>query len=465
MPAHAEAAAVEVSGTTLRVRLAQPDTGTFSTGAQVHPVAGGAIVSLHGNLRLADRTAGPGCQEVGAANAPQMPGSMPGAGGASFAATCSLEGVRVVEGQLGAIMGRQGWLSSINLPTNVTSISNLASSPGGDKIVTGGGGDRITGGSGDDTIDAGGAPDRDQEAPPKDGTAPPGEPLENLIDGGGGNDTFLLSGGTGRDIVTGGAGTDVATYADRFTVGVPGSTGVHVTLDGQANDGDPNLVQPDTFVLGEGDNIGTDVENLTGTKRNDRLIGNGLPNVLFGDEGVDTLTGANGEDTLIAREPPGNVSGTADVINCGAPPTPIRATRTRFGVIRGLSGSDRLEADLADPKPANCELLVDMAVDEPAAIKFASRARRAGRNRLRVKLTCPRAAKRRCRGTLRLAGRRSGSRTARFSIRRGGRRTVTLRLSARAAAALARPRVAARLVSNETGLEGPVNRVALVRVR
>ena len=82
-----------------------------------------------------------------------------------------------------------------------------------------------------------------------------------------------------------------------------------------------------------------------------------------------------------------------------------------------------------------------------------------------MKLTCPRAAKRKCNGTLRLAGRRSGSRAAKFSIKRGGKRTTTLKLSKKAAAAVARRRVVARVVSNEEGLKGEINRVALVRVR
>ena len=159
----------------------------------------------------------------------------------------------------------------------------------------------------------------------------------------------------GRDAVTGGTGTDLVSYAGRFTIGAPGSAGVHLTLDGQANDGDPNIDQLDSTALGEGDNIGTDVEDLTGTKREDRLIGNGLQNVLFGDEGVDTLTGGSGEDTVIAREPAVAGSGTPDVISCGSP-SPLRTTTSTFGVITTLSGSDKLEADLADPKPADCEL-------------------------------------------------------------------------------------------------------------
>jgi Ca2+-binding RTX toxin-like protein len=284
------------------------------------------------------------------------------------------------------------------------------------------------------------------------------------VDGGGGDDTFLLTHGTGRDVVAGGAGTDLVTYAGRFAIGPPGSTGVDVTVDGQANDGDPTIDQPDSTAPTEGDNVGVDVENLTGTKRDDRLIGNGLQNVLFGDEGLDTLTGGSGEDTLLAREPASAGSGTPDVISCGAP-SPLRSTTTAFGVLSVSSGNDSLQADLADPKPADCELLVDMAVAEPAPVKIANTARRARGKRLSVKLTCPRAAKRTCKGRLQLAGTRSGSGATRFSIKGGAKRTVTLRLSAKAAAAVARRRAVARLVSNEKGLKGEVNRVALVRVR
>ena len=465
----AAGATIEVTGATLRVTLGAPTTSTSGNGVQVLPLAGGgAIVSLHGSVNSGDRSVGAGCQQVGNANAGAMPSDFPGGGAAAFVATCDLTNVRIVEGRLGsASPGGQGWLSTINLPTNVTTTSNsgpLAGQGAADKIFTGDAGDRITGSDERDTIDPGGAPYKGQEALPPSGTVALDDPNRNIVNGGGGNDTFLLARGRGRDAVTGGTGTDLVSYAGRFTIGAPGSAGVHLTLDGQANDGDPNIDQLDSTALGEGDNIGTDVEDLTGTKREDRLIGNGLQNVLFGDEGVDTLTGGSGEDTLVAREPAVAGSGTADVISCGSP-SPLRTTTSTFGVITTLSGSDKLEADLADPKPADCELLVDMAVDEPAPIKIANTARRAGDDALRVKLTCPRAAKRKCNGTLRLAGRRSGSRAAKFAIKRGGKRTTTLKLSKKAAAAVARRRVVARLVTNEEGLKGEVNRVALVRVR
>jgi hypothetical protein len=470
IPMAAQAAAIDVTGAKLRVSIGPPASGGAGNSAQVQPLqGGGAIVSLHGSVSPADMTVGAGCQQVATGNAASIPFDFPAGGGGSprFAATCDMTGVRVVEGRLlNSNFGAQGWFSTIDLPTSVTAQSNSgnAAGQGGNKIVTGSAGDRITGSNDSDTIDAGSAPYKGQETLPPSGTAALDDPNRNFVDGGGGDDTLLLRRGTGRDIVTGGTGTDLATYAGRFAIGPPGSTGVNVTLDGQANDGDPAIDQPDATSPTEGDNVGVDVENLTGTSRADQLIGNGLQNVLVGDEGVDTLTGGNGEDTVIAREPASAGSGTPDVISCGAP-TPLRSATTAFGVLSTSSGSDRLQADLADPKPGDCELLVDMAVAEPAPINIANTARSVRGKRLRVQLTCPRAAKRTCRGRLQLAGKRAGSNAAKFSIKGGAKRTVTLRLSAKAAAAVARRRAVARLVSNEKGLKGEVNRVALVRLR
>jgi len=466
----ARGAGIEVSGATLRVTLGSPPSGASgSNGVRVDVLSdGGAIVSLHGAVNSSDMSVGAGCQQVAASNAGALLPPFPGSGSASFAATCSLAGVRVLEGRLRNPSGSQGWLSTLALPTNVTSLANTggAAGQGGDRIFTGAGGDRITGATEHDVIDAGGAPYKGQEALPPSGSTALDDPNRNVVDGGGGNDTFVQLRGTGRDVVTGGAGRDLVTYADRFTVGAPGSAGVDVSLDGVANDGDPDIDQLDSTAAGEGDNIGTDVEDLTGTKRDDRLVGSAAPNVLFGDEGVDVLTGGSGEDLILAREPAVAGSGTADVISCGSP-SPTKTTTSIFGVFSTTSttsGVDRLQADLADPKPASCELLVDMAVDEPAPVGIGRRARLTGR-RLTVGLTCPRKAQRTCAGELRMAGEKAGSRAVGFSIAGGARRSVTLKLAARVAKALARRRALARVLSTETGLEGAVNRVELLRVR
>jgi hypothetical protein len=315
-PAVAEGVStIEVQGASLKVPL-PPPSSTSRNAAQVVPTQdGGALVAVYGNT-VDTMAAGSGCQQVSNTNAPGI-SSVFVVGGPSFTATCNLTGVRLVEGRLlaGALPG-QVWQSTVSLPTKVTSTGGVSpSGVAGDLIFTGGGGDTITGGDGPDEIDAGGAPYRGQEVSVDD-------PLRNVVNGGGGNDTFKLAAGMGRDAVTGGAGTDLANYAGRFSVGSPGAAGVHVTLDGTGNDGDPNIQPSDSTTLGEGDNIGVDVENVNGTKREDRLIGSSVANVLFGDEGVDTLTGNAGEDVLLAREPATAGSGTPDVLSCGSPAPP-----------------------------------------------------------------------------------------------------------------------------------------------
>ncbi len=129
--------------------------------------------------------------------------------------------------------------------------------------------ENITGGSGNDTL--------------------VGSSVANVLDGGPGNDT--LRGGLAGDTFAGGAGTDTVDYSDKASV--------TASIDGAAND------------AGEADNVGTDVENLTGTGGVDNLTGDGDANGLSGAGGNDTLNGAGGDDNL--------QGGTgADTLNGGA---------------------------------------------------------------------------------------------------------------------------------------------------
>jgi hemolysin type calcium-binding protein len=480
VPAAAHAATIEVSGPLLRVEVPpSPEEGVRSAGLVSPLPDGAALVAIYG-VSPSQVTVGNGCQAVGTGNAPFQP--MPGTGQATLAATCNLSGVTALAAELTDAFRSQGWQSSLSLPTKVDAASAPSTvTPPGDLISTGSGGDTINAGNGPDEIDGGGAP---YLGPGTNTSVPSGfaKPDRNTLDGGGGDDRFLLdgqqtgSGALGRDLVIGGAGVDTVTYAARFGVGAPGQVGVQVTLDGEANDGDPSIDPPDSTAPGEGDDVGTDVENVTGTRREDTLIGNGGRNVLEGGEGSDTLTGAAGVDTLIAREPPSAGGGLRDTLSCGAPapppPPPPRSLTGRqqpapsiLGIFLLTStGRDRLEADLLDVPPADCEDVVVMAVDEPAAVEVGAAARLVA-GRLRVPLRCPRAARRTCRGTLRLAGRRAGGPAARFRVRRGARRTVRVRLGAAAARALAARGRVARLVSVERGREGEVTRFAYVKVR
>jgi Ca2+-binding RTX toxin-like protein len=87
---------------------------------------------------------------------------------------------------------------------------------------------------------------------------------------------------------------------------------VSVTLDGVANDGSPG---------GEGDDVGTDVENVTGGSGPDTLVGDADHNVLNGGAGRDSITGGPRSDTLLGGA--GNdlfaaADGVADSVDGGA---------------------------------------------------------------------------------------------------------------------------------------------------
>jgi len=105
-----------------------------------------------------------------------------------------------------------------------------------------------------------------------------GDGADTLRGGDGGD---VLNGGTGPDVMLGGAGGDLADYRSR-------TAGVEVSLDGQADDGEP----------GEGDDVGGDVERLRGGDGADRLTGNDGANTIYGGPGGDELIGEHGHDRL-----------------------------------------------------------------------------------------------------------------------------------------------------------------------
>jgi Ca2+-binding RTX toxin-like protein len=111
------------------------------------------------------------------------------------------------------------------------------------------------------------------------------------INGGGGNDTIVagpgndtMLGGPGNDMLNGGPGTDAASYASS-------ATGVRASLT-------------TGFATGEGTDVFSYVENLTGSQAIDRLTGSNVPNI---------LAGLGGDDTLDARDGRAN-----DAVNGGA---------------------------------------------------------------------------------------------------------------------------------------------------
>ena len=175
---------------------------------------------------------------------------------------------------------------------------------GNDQVSGGNGADTLVGGNGADTLDYTDATtpvsvtldgvNNDGRGGEGDNAVPDfeevlggsaddelaGTPEPEFLRGLDGDDT--LDGGGGPDELSGGTGTDMVTYASRS-----GPVSVNLAQPGQDGEVD------------EGDNITTDVENVTGGAGDDVLLGDGKANVLLGGPGADRLGGAEGDDLLV----------------------------------------------------------------------------------------------------------------------------------------------------------------------
>jgi Ca2+-binding RTX toxin-like protein len=111
-------------------------------------------------------------------------------------------------------------------------------------------------------------------------------------------DNVLDGGPSGSDSIYGGAGIDTVSYAS-----ITSASGVYVDLD------------PYGYGYGIASKNGgtsqdflSSIENITGSKNADTLIGNSVANVINGGAGADSLTGRGGFDTFVfnAREANGD---------------------------------------------------------------------------------------------------------------------------------------------------------------
>jgi len=143
----------------------------------------------------------------------------------------------------------------------------------------------------------------------------------------------FLDGGPGSDDMRGGPGSyDVASY--RLS-----PSGVIVTLDDRANDG----------VLGERDNVHSDIEDLMLSPYSDTATGDGAANyVEGGDGGNDTLYGRGGNDTLLTSD------GDDKVV--GGPGSDEIAT---------WGGDDRVNSRDGEPDTIRCGAGTDTVVADP----------------------------------------------------------------------------------------------------
>ena len=199
---------------------------------------------------------------------------------------------------------------------------SLMGEAGNDRLKPGPGNDVINGGAGTDTIlyddaTAGvsvtlgtiGTPSTGNGAPSQSeddsidsveditgsayGDVLTGNALANRIAGGAGNDTLSGFDGddvfdegdtsSGQDTINGGNGEDRVDYGSRLAA-------LQITLDGVADDGQSSPA--------EQDNLGDDVEDVTGGSGDDFISGNALDNKLDGMLGADTLSGLGGRDEL-----------------------------------------------------------------------------------------------------------------------------------------------------------------------
>jgi Ca2+-binding RTX toxin-like protein len=169
--------------------------------------------------------------------------------------------------------------------------------PIGASILGGNGDDSITGGAGADSIFGGNGNDQIFGMAGNDNLN--GNIGDDTINGGDGNDLLNGAGNhfaiaDGADVIRGGNGSDTVDYSERFH-----GVSVDLSVGGKANDGEK----------GEGDDVGTDVENIFGGDAADLLIGNAASNLISGGGGNDTILGGAGHDKLIGG--PGQDSTTS----------------------------------------------------------------------------------------------------------------------------------------------------------
>jgi Ca2+-binding RTX toxin-like protein len=192
----------------------------------------------------------------------------------------------------------------------------------GNDIITGNPDFRAAnGGQGDDTITGG---DGDSSILPGKG--------DDTIVARGGDDRILLW--SGRDDVDGGPGRD---FVDLHRAWAP------VVVD----------LRRDRAIVGDGrkrERIRlARIEDIRGTGRPDRLIGDGHDNVLDGGGGRDELIGNRGDDVFRTGDGvvPPRSSGIDDFLRGGAGDDLLQASRGDDYLVGG-SGNDRIEGQAGD---------------------------------------------------------------------------------------------------------------------
>jgi Ca2+-binding RTX toxin-like protein len=201
------------------------------------------------------------------------------------------------------------------------------------RIAGGLGDDTIHGGPEDDLIEAGFGSDRLYGGDGADGLIG-STPGPTYLYGGADGDLLAAGGGCAGGAIVGGPGRDDASFAE-----TPSHPGIlHVSFAARAAwiDAIPGC---DRVHLSPTD------EDMEGSFDNDVLVGDGGPNAMLGQPGVDSFYGGGGEDVIDARD------GVRDEsIQCGRgrAPKPGKPARGK--------PSGRALTDPFDPSPALCAI-------------------------------------------------------------------------------------------------------------
>jgi len=180
-----------------------------------------------------------------------------------------------------------------------------------ENVYGGSGPDDITGSSGNNVLEGRDGDDAIHGAAGND-TIVGGDGDDELY-GDAGNDTFdEEAADSGSDTIAGGAGTDTIDYSAR-------TGNLTITLTSTDTDGES----------GEGDDVGSDVENVLCGDGDDNVTGSDGNNVIDGGAGIDTIDGGAGNDVISGGLGNDDLSGGegddqvdgdggTDAIDCGA---------------------------------------------------------------------------------------------------------------------------------------------------
>ncbi|MFH2130969.1 MAG: hypothetical protein ABIK68_11415 [bacterium] len=205
--------------------------------------------------------------------------------------------------------------------------NRINSGAGDDLVLTGAGNDRISAGAGDDTISAGAGADEidggagidtisyresgegvsvDLEQGFGAGGDAEGDRLTNIenVEGSAHDDTLLgnqadnilsggagddhLSGGMGRDRFLGGEGSDTVSFDYTDPQNAQPAGGIDASLGGSTDQG---------FTRFDDDRLDS-IENVSGSRSDDRIQGNLADNIMDGGAGDDIISSLDGDDDL-----------------------------------------------------------------------------------------------------------------------------------------------------------------------